>query len=96
VALEASAEIGRHLGFAAAWLINLFGPAVLVVAGELAGIGEPLIGPLRQAVNELALPAVLERVDLHRSRLGQDAEIRGAGLLALQRSQQSYRVVFEI
>jgi predicted NBD/HSP70 family sugar kinase len=96
VALTSSAEIGRHLGLAASWLINLFSPALLVVAGELAGIGEPLIGPLWQAASELTLPSARERVGVRASRLGAEAEIRGAVLLALQRSQQSYRVVFQV
>jgi predicted NBD/HSP70 family sugar kinase len=96
VALEVSAEIGGALGLGASWLINLFGPAVLVVAGELAGIGEPLLGPLREAAAELTLPALRERVDLRTARLGRDAEIRGAALLALQRCQRSYRVVVQV
>ena len=61
VALAASAEIGGHLGLAASWLINLFGPAPLVVAGELAGVGEPLIGPT-VAGRERADPALGPRV----------------------------------
>ncbi len=96
VALEVSAEIGRNLGLAASWLINLFSPALLLIAGELAAIGEPLIGPLWEAASELTLPYARERVDVRPSQLGQDAEIRGAVLLALQRSQQSYRIVFQV
>jgi hypothetical protein len=60
------------------------------------GICEPLIGPLWQAASELTLPSARERVEVRASRLGDDAEIRGAVLLALQRSQQSYRVVHQI
>ncbi len=85
VALEAAAETGRHLGLAASWLVNAFNPDVLVVAGELAAIGEPLMGPLRRSARELTLSAAWERVDVRQSRLTRDTEVRGAVLLVLQR-----------
>src|SRR6266540_3619660 len=86
VALEAAAETGRHLGLAASWLVNVFNPDVLVVAGELAGIGEPLMGPLRRAASELTMAAAWDHVDVRQSKLTRDTEVRGTVLLALQRA----------
>lgn len=94
-AVRVLTEAGQALGTAASWLINLFNPEVLVVGGGLAGAGEPLIGPLRQTALELALPQAAKRVSIRTSMLGQNAEVRGAVLLALQASGSYYRVIFQ-
>lgn len=95
-ALAASviAEIGAHLGLAASWLINAYNPAVVVVGGGLAPIGDLLLDPLRAAVARHALAPALRGVEIRASVLGPDAEVRGAVLLALQHSETYYRVVF--
>jgi predicted NBD/HSP70 family sugar kinase len=94
VAGRAIAEVGERLGLAASWLINAYNPAVLVIGGGLAAIGEPLLGPLRAAIDEYALAPARRGVQLRASVLGPDAELRGAVLLALQHSETYYRVVF--
>ncbi|MFF5226894.1 ROK family protein [Dactylosporangium sp. NPDC000521] len=95
-ALAASviAEVGAHLGLAASWLINAYNPAVVVVGGGLAPIGDLLLDPLRAAVARHALAPALRGVEIRASVLGPDAEVRGAVLLALQHSETYYRVVF--
>ncbi|MET7426251.1 ROK family transcriptional regulator [Dactylosporangium sp. NPDC005555] len=95
-ALAASviAEVGEHLGLAASWLINAYNPAVVVVGGGLAPIGDLLLDPLRAAVARHALAPALRGVEIRASVLGPDAEVRGAVLLALQHSETYYRVVF--
>ena len=95
LALELLADAGRHLGTAASWLLNLTNPQVLVLSGGLVAAGEPLLGPLRAAIDEHALPQVAEGVDVRVSQLGSDAELRGAVLLAMQYSETYYRVVFQ-
>ena len=94
VAAEAVAELGRNLGLAASWLINAYNPAMVVLGGGLAAIGEPLLGPLRAAAAECGLGPALRGVEICRSKLGADAELRGAVLLALQHSETYYRIVF--
>lgn len=94
VCAEAIAEAGRWLGLAASWLINAYNPAVVVVGGGLAEIGDPLLGPLREAAAEHALAPALRGVEIRMSELGDSAEVRGAVLLALQHSETYYRVVF--
>lgn len=95
VALSVLAAAGRDLGIAASWLINLLNPEVLVVGGGVAGAGEPLLGPLRATALELALPQAAERVSIRASMLGQDAEVRGAVLVALQHAETYYRLIFQ-
>lgn len=94
VAAEAVAELGEYLGLAASWLINAYNPAVVVLGGGLAEIGEPLLAPLRRAAAEHTLAPALRGVEIRGSQLGADAELRGAVLLALQHSETYYRVVF--
>ncbi|HLL67692.1 MAG TPA: ROK family protein [Micromonosporaceae bacterium] len=94
VARAAIEQVGRNLGLAASWLINAYNPAVVVIGGGLAEIGDLLLVPLRQSVAEHALAPALRGVELRVSELGAAAEVRGAVLLALQHSETYYRVVF--
>lgn len=95
LAIELLADAGRALGIAASWLVNLFNPALLIIGGGLADAGEPLLEPLRRSLEENALPQALEKlVDVRPWRLGADAPVRGAVLLARQQSETYYRVVF--
>jgi glucokinase-like ROK family protein len=95
VAIDLLETAGRHLGVAASWLLNLINPEVLVLAGGMVAAGEPLLSPLLAATSEHVLPQVGARVDIRRSELGADAEVRGAVLLAMQFSETYYRVVFQ-
>jgi N-acetylglucosamine repressor len=95
LATEVIAEAGVQLGLAGACLINLFDPGLLVVGGGLVEIGEPLLEPLRQTVRANVLSPGHDDVEVRVSELGQDAEVRGAVLLALQQSEVYYRVVFQ-
>jgi predicted NBD/HSP70 family sugar kinase len=95
VATEVLCDAGRALGIASSWLVNIFNPRLLIVAGGLAEIGEPIMAPLRAALKEHALPQAAAEVEVRASRLGADAAARGAVLLARQRSETYYRVVFQ-
>lgn len=95
VATRLLADAGRHIGMAAAWLLNLTNPQVLVLSGGLLEVGPLLLDPLRSALDDHVLPQVAERLDIRHSQLGDDAEIRGAVLLAMQASETYYRVVFQ-
>lgn len=95
LALEILGRAGREIGTAASWLINLFNPEVLVVVGGLVGAGEALLGPLRAAALEHALPQAAARVDIRTSDLHEGTEVRGAVLVALQYSETYYRLVFQ-
>lgn len=95
VALDAVTEVARNLGVGASWVLNLYNPEVLVVGGGLAELGDLLLDPIRAEVAEHALDPARRKAEIRLSQLGQDAEVRGAVLLALQHSSTSYRLVFE-
>src|SRR6185437_15083608 len=94
LATRAIADAGAYLGLAASWLINAYNPAVMVIGGGLMPIGEPLLKPLREALERHTLAPALQSLEIRESELGPDAEVRGAVLLALQHSETYYRVVF--
>lgn len=93
IAREVITRVGRNLGTAAAWLANVYNPQLIVLAGGLIDIGPMLVDPLRDAALEGMLPAV--RTEIRLSALGQDAEVRGAVILAMQQSQSFYRLLFQ-
>jgi predicted NBD/HSP70 family sugar kinase len=85
---------GRELGRAASWLVNVFNPQVLVIGGGVAEVGDLFLGPLRAVVAELSLPEATEHLAIRPWSLGQDAKVRGAVLVAMQRAERSVRVIF--
>jgi predicted NBD/HSP70 family sugar kinase len=87
-------EAGRTLGIAASWLVNLTNPDVLVLGGGLVGAGPHLVDPFRAALDGHTVPAALAGLQVRPWALGQDAKVRGAVILALQRTQGAYRLVF--
>lgn len=92
-ALKVLAEAGRALGQAAAWLVNVLDPGVLILAGGLSGVGENLTGPFREAVNEGVLPVIADGLQVLVSSLGQDAEVRGVVVLARERLERGSDLV---
>jgi len=95
VATDILASAGRELGVAASWLINLLNPKRLVIGGGVAAAGEALLGPLRESVRVCVLPHAQTDLEVVASQLGDDAEVRGAVILALQYSETYYRVIFQ-
>jgi predicted NBD/HSP70 family sugar kinase len=75
-------------------VINAYNPAMVVFGGGLTAIADLLLPHLREAAAEYALGPAQRDVEIRVSKLGADAEVRGAVLLALQHSETYYRVVF--
>ena len=92
--IDVLSSAGEYLGAAAAWLVNLFNPEVLIVGGAVAAAGEHVLGPVRRVVSAGALSQSLERVSLRPWALGQDAKARGAVLVGMQGSTSYTRVIF--
>ena len=80
---EVIADAGRLLGTAVATLCTLIDPEMVVVGGELAHAGDILLDPLRDVVDERVLPSTAGPVAIEASALGDQAEVRGALVLAL-------------
>lgn len=78
-------DAGRHLGFAAANVCNLFDPDLVVVGGRLAQAGALLLEPLRTMLEQRTVPSTAGPVEVVASELGAAAEVRGALAVALDR-----------
>lgn len=81
-------EAGRALGRALADVCNLLDPEVIVLGGELADAGEPLVAGVAESIARFAQPAV-SRVPVVCSQLGERAELVGAVTLAAQTARRT-------
>ncbi len=84
------ADGGRFIGQAVATLCNYLSLERIVVGGEIAAAGELLLGPLREAVRRFALPAAAERVEIVAGELYGRAEMLGALVLVVGRSEEAF------
>jgi len=91
-ALRAVREVGWWLGVGLAGMANLLEPEIIVIGGGLVELGDILLDPAREVVQEEALSPVREGVDVRCARLGADAGILGAGLMAWEESGMSPEV----
>ena len=82
-AREVLGRAGRYLGIALSNIVNLFEPEVIVIGGSVAEAGEPFLGAARDRLNSMLDQQHRRPVRLERARLGNDAGIVGAALLAL-------------
>ena len=84
LARELWAEVGRHLGVAITTTLNLFNPSAVLIGGQMAAAGEPLLGAVRQVVQERAMQVNRGNVSIAASTLGQGIGVLGAGVMALE------------
>lgn len=77
------ADAGQHLGVGAASICNFIDPEVLVIGGDLAQAGDLLLDPIRSVLTRRAVPSVAGPVAVVASALSDQAEVRGALLLAM-------------
>jgi predicted NBD/HSP70 family sugar kinase len=85
-AAEAVATMGSVLGSMAVGLVNLLGPELIVVGGELAARQpEHVIEPMREAVATRAIEEAATAVRIVPAALGADAALVGAALEARER-----------
>ncbi len=81
-ALRAIGDAGRSIGAVLAGVCNVLNPELVVVGGDLAGAGEALLGPLREALALHAIRSAVSDVRVVPSALGRRAEVLGALALA--------------
>jgi predicted NBD/HSP70 family sugar kinase len=81
-------EAGRALGRALADVCNLLNPELLVLGGELAAAGAPLVEGVVESVARFAQPAV-SSVPVVCSELGERAELVGALALAADTARRA-------
>lgn len=83
-AREALAEVGRNLGIGIAAILNLLNPETVAVGGGVMGAGELLLGPAREEASRRAFHDTFASAQIVPARLGNEAGLIGAGLMALQ------------
>lgn len=77
-------EAGRLLGGVLSGLVCLLAPAAIVIGGEIAGAGEPLIAGIREVVYQQSLPTVTRDLHILSSTLGARTGVMGAITLAVE------------
>jgi glucokinase len=82
LARDVVALIGRRLGVGIASFVNAFNPEVVVMGGGVMGAGELLLAPARAEVAARALPPGRDVVRIVAARLGPEAGMVGAGVMA--------------
>jgi len=82
VAREAARIAGEHLGVAIAIVLNVLNPSAVVIGGGLAGGYDVLEPHVRRTARRHAFRETLAAGRIERSRLGNDAAVVGAAMLA--------------
>jgi len=83
VATAVLATAGKTLGLALANLVNVLNPSLILLSGEGAAAGEPLLAPLRRALEQHAFADLARSVELVVATSGDDEWARGAASLVL-------------
>jgi glucokinase len=83
VALRAMRRAGRALGMAIASATHLCDLDLVTIGGGLSQAGEPLFGPLEEALREHARMEFARRLKVMPAALGQEAGLIGAAALIL-------------
>lgn len=86
VAHDVLRRVGTRIGTVLAAVCNAIGPGVIVIGGELAEAGAPLIEPVEEAIGTHILPLSRHRIDLRRATLGEVGGALGGIALVLHES----------
>jgi len=85
-------DAGLAVGRVLADLCNAVNPEALIVGGELAEAGEPLLGGIREAIDRYALPGAARAVKVVHGELGERAELLGALALVTQSTDSLHAI----
>ncbi|WP_420110848.1 ROK family protein, partial [Pseudactinotalea sp.] len=83
--VQAVREAGRDIGEALAGAVNLLNPAAISVWGYLADAEDHLFTGLREGIYGRAVPAATGHLTIERARLGDEAGIRGAAMVVVDK-----------
>lgn len=84
LARQVVGEAGEKLGIAVAGMLNLMNPALVIVGGGLARLGDLLLEPIRRTVRSRSLVASVAASEIVASALGAQDVAVGAATLVLQ------------
>ncbi|WP_027094601.1 ROK family protein [Cohnella thermotolerans] len=82
LALEVLKRAGTALGAGLVSAIHLANPEAIILGGGASHIGEPLLGPMREALADRVIPSMGRGVKIVAPRLGAKAGAIGAALMA--------------
>lgn len=78
-------EVGRYLGTAVANLASILNIQHMIIGGQVARFGEPLLAAIRHEVNQQVLGRIAENTHIELNSLGSDMVILGAAAMVLSR-----------
>ena len=84
------ADAGRAIGKAAATLVNVLNPELLIVGGDLSDAGELLLDGVRESLERSALPTAVQAAEVVAGSLGDRAEVLGAIALVLSEAERDH------
>jgi glucokinase-like ROK family protein len=84
------ADAGRAIGKAAAMLVNVLNPELLIVGGDLSDAGELLLDGVRESLERSALPTAAQAATVVAGSLGDRAEVLGAIALVLSEAERDH------
>ena len=77
-------QAGSEIGGVLAACVNILNPAVIVIGGDIAAAGEPLLAGIREVVYRRSLPLATGRLRIVPAGLGDSAGIVGAAVMVLE------------
>jgi glucokinase len=86
LAIEVYARAGGYIGVAAASLVNVLNPQMIVFGGGVSKAGELLLAPVRQAVRERAFERPAGAVRIVPVALGDDVGVVGVAAVVYRRT----------
>src|SRR3954453_4276815 len=85
-------DAGRAIGKAAAMLVNVLNPELLIVGGDLSEAGDLLLDGVRESLNRSALPTAAQAATVVAGTLGDRAEVLGAIALVLSEADRDHPI----
>ena len=77
-------QAGHAIGGVLAACVNMLNPAVIVIGGDVAEAGEPLLAGIREVVYRRSLPLATGHLRIALSALGDEAGITGAAVMVIE------------
>jgi glucokinase len=83
-------QVAEDIGIGVANLINILGPEVVVLGGGvMEALADEMMGIILKNAKEHAMPGTFKGVEIIASKLGDNAGITGAAVLALQKGNRT-------
>ncbi|MFP3577989.1 ROK family protein [Arthrobacter sp. SIMBA_036] len=91
-AIKGVRQAGRDIGEMLNMCVSLINPSLIVIGGSLAQSGEHLIAGIREMVYARSTPLATQHLNIIQSKIGPDAGIVGASILAIEHALAPQRV----